>query len=512
MKGKNKFIKIIPVALIVVAFLFITDKFQEKERTSFAVDEEVFNVAKTQSELEEKLNQSVRNYDPQQLQLIEKYDLMTEIKDVEVNILEERRTFKIHSVWNEDMRLLVTYSLDLSPFDEKPEEIPYLSLDRLTYHADGQEPFEVAVGNRNHPGGFYLPNDGVVYENRIYHRLWIEPEFNEKLFQDFSEWLDAEQKHTYNTEAVSKINKIELGDIELIQKTENDSERSIAMEDLSFDYPFQSWNPILEKKPINQTVKLADDVEITFTDLEMRLNFSQLNVEIDSPYEFNRLNYQYDENKDFAPIQTRPDGQQFLGLPHFQSLNFVNTEELKLKVLGATYSTTEELSHKLTSGDLQRFRESDNKGNKSEEINRKIGTVNGIEFNLTKMEKDQIGPGANDFNYGFVLSIKADKELQGLHFTNYTEYQNRLEEMPDIAQYRIGEAFYELMDQDNKPILSQQGYSQGVHSDGEIYEQQQFFGMKKEDFERLEEMKIRLFQIPKYIEFEDNELLVELNE
>ncbi|MGP4079681.1 hypothetical protein ACTWQL_07160 [Pseudalkalibacillus sp. R45] len=512
MKVKNKFIKIVPVVLIVLAFLFITDMFKEKERTSFAVDEEVFNVAKTKSELSEKLNQSVRSYDPQQLQLIEEYDLMTEIKDIEVDILEERRTFKIHSVWNEDMRLLVTYSLDLSPFDDKPEEIPYLSLDRLQYYADGQAPFEIAVGNRDHPGGSYLPNDGVVYKNRIYRRLWIEPEFNEKVFQDFSEWLGAEQKHTYNTEAVEKINKIGFGDIGLIQKREDDSEKSIAMEDLSFDYPFKSWNPILEKKPINKTVKLADDIEIIFTDLEMRLNFSQLNVEIDSPYEINRLNYSYNGNQDFAPIQTKPDGQQFLGLPHYQSLNFVNTEELNLKVLGATLSTNEELSHTLTSEDLQRFLEYDKKGKESVEINRKIGTANGIEFNLTKMEKDQIGPGANDFNYGFVLSIKADKELQGLHFANYTEYQKRLEEMPDLAQYRIGEAFYELTDQDDKPILSQQGYSQGVHSDGEIYEQQQFFGMKKEDFDRLEEMKIRLFQIPKHIEFDANELTVELNE
>ncbi|WP_408006167.1 hypothetical protein ACJROX_15765 [Pseudalkalibacillus sp. A8] len=508
MKGKSKYIKIIPVILILIAFIFITDKFQEKERSSFAVDKEKFDVAENESELKEKLSKIVPNYNPEEFELIDKYDLMTEIDDVEVNILEEQRKFRVDSVWNEDMRLLVTYSLDLSPFDEDPEDIPFLKVNRLAYHLDGKEPFELAVGSRNQPGATFWHHDGVVYKNRLYRRTWLEPEFSEKKHQEFSKWIGVQQAHTYNAEAITNINKFELGDIQLIQKTKNNSEKSYAIDDLYVNYDFKSWNPLLEKKPINETVTLRKDSKITFTDFEMRLHFSQLNVDLDSPYEFTRLNYKYNDHIDFAPLQSGPDGQRFIGLPHYQQMNFLDTEEINLKILGGSFPTDEELSHAITPEDLKEFRNQIEAGSDSIEINREIGQVNGIEFKLTKLGKNVHGP--REYEYGFFISIKANKEMQNLHLNNYTEFLEFRKENPDTPFYGEAQAFYEVTDQNGKSVKSRGEYSHWIESDEDRFAQEQYFGIEKEDFDQLDEINIRLLNIPRYIEFDENELTVNL--
>ncbi len=452
MKAKSKYIKLVTLILILIAFIFITDKFQEKERSSFAVDQEKFDVAKTESELKEKLGNMLPNYNPEQFELIEKYDLMTHFDDIEINLLEEQRKFRIDSVWNEDMRLLVTYSLDLSPFDENPEDIPFLKVDRMAYHADGKEPFELAVGSRNQPGSNYWHHDGVVYKNRIYRRTWLEPEFNEQTHQEFFKWIGGQKANMYNGEAITNINKFELGDIQLTQRSKSGNEKSIAIDDLSVNYDFKSQNPLLEKRVINKTFKLSEDTKITFTDFELRLNFSQLNVDLDSPYEFTRLNYQYNDHIDFAPLQPGPNGQWSIGLSHYQRMNFSDTEEINLKLLGGSFPTDKELTHTVTIEDLNKFRDHVKEGSDSLEINREIGKVNGIEFKLTKLGKNVHRPG--EYEHGFFILTKANKEIQNLHFNNYTEYQEFLKDNPDIPFYGEDQAFFEVTDQNNKPVMS----------------------------------------------------------
>ncbi|MGM7701333.1 hypothetical protein ACSVDE_06365 [Pseudalkalibacillus sp. Hm43] len=497
MKGKNTLAKLLPVLLILGAFFFISEMFKEKERTSFAVDREAFIVVDSEEELKERLGREVQYFDPEMFKLMEKHNLITEIENVNIPVVEEQREFRIESLYNQGLGLFMTYSLDVLPNDESPDDIPYFEFDRLKLTADGEDPLELGVGRH---GGFqdqHWQSDGVVFQNRIYRRVVYEPDWNEKVLKTLSSWVNSKEMDNFDhiNEAIMKISKIELQEVELVKKGNAGGEK-FALQDIALDYQMKSQDPLLESVSVNKSTNLGNGRSITYTDFETRLHQKRLYFEMNSPLELNEVYYKYGKIEGQSSVRKDADGRQYIEIYHDPYNGDLGPDEPTISLLSGSYPTDEELTFTITKDEFQKFRAKMEQDENVYEINRDLGVVNTIDFELVKLEINPNGPHQD--NYGFFLKVDPEHEYdRHIYFQSYERYLETIKEHPEAEMHFRGQPMMEVKDQDGNPVRADQHYSD---------ESGHFYGFEPHSFDEIEELNIRIFNLPMYVDFAENEV------
>lgn len=386
MRRKQTLLKIIPLLLVLVAFLFLSDKLKEKERTSFTVDNEKFNVAETEEELHKRLTNEIRNFHPELMLKLDRYNLLTDIEGVDVQIMDGQRTFQIESIWNEGMRLLLTYSIELSPFDQEPDDVPHLTIDRLTF-GKNEKSIELPVENFDGIPQRQFRSDGVVFKNKIYRRVIVESYWHEDTMQTLMSWVEGDQTGTDEMtridQAIKQINRIALNDVSFHQKSNDESVTNI--EKIDIPYKMQGWNPVLAKYPIDRAHVVTPDTQITFEEFEIRLHQSRIYLELVSPHELNELEYKMNGVIRTDRIMRDENGRDYLELPHFLRLDETN-DEVEMEMLSGIFNTDEEIRFTIDD-ELEAFRKGLKEGKSRYQVDRRIGELNDIEFELSYLDK-----------------------------------------------------------------------------------------------------------------------------
>lgn len=496
MKGKNTLAKILPVLLILVAFFFVSEQFKEKERTSFAVDREEFVVVDTEEQLKARLATESQDIDPEMLELVEKHNLMTTIDSVNIPVVEEQREFRIESLFNQGLRLFITYSLEVLPNDKDPDAIPHFQFDRLKVTADGQDPLEISMREGHDYQNYHYRNDGIVYKNRIYRRVIVQEDWNEDTMRTLASWVKGSQAENFDhiDQAIMKISKIELQDVELVKKRKNGEEK-FALDDISIDYNMKSWNPLLDTRTINKTVQLGNGNSITYTEFENRLQQRRLYFEMETPHDFAEIHYEVGTMDSYSHLQKDAEGRQYIDIHRFPRSE---SEESTISLVAATYPTEEEIEFLITEKEFMAFRTVLQENKDSHDINRDVGSINGINFKLVRLERNNNGP--NQHNYGFFLNMDNDRRHgPNIHFQNYQRFLETIKDHPEAEVYMKSQPFIDVQDQDGTRIRSDHYYSDDTG---------QFFGLDNHDFEKIKELKVRLFNLPMEVKFSENEVLL----
>ncbi|WP_221564733.1 hypothetical protein [Alkalihalobacillus sp. TS-13] len=487
---KNRLVKIFPVVLIMIAFFVISEKFQERERKAFSVDEEKFRLAESEADLRKQLRFEVDMPDYGIQQRVEEYNLVTQVDDVNVPIMEKRRDFRIHSVFNQHLGLLITYSFNLLPGDEEPSDIPYLLLDRLTYFAKDKEPLEIPVQNPIELYASNWRNDGIVYGNRLYRRVFIEPGFP-TLENDWTAWSFS---------AIEKIQKVELGDIHFVKKNKPE-DRPIYIDDITLKSNFIGENTVLDTSDLEETLQLNETVSIHFKRLETLLYSQRLYIDINSKDDtrLRTLIYELNGHPDTAIIEKDEDGNQFLALPIFEE-NM--TDRFEFKILSAEIPSEKELTFKITKEELTAYRKRD--VDTIHNINRTLGVVNGTEFTLHTLRPS--GNGLDSGTIGFELKKTNPENYRSSFITDYTSIAEEMESYPAEERYHLeGHPFIQVTDQGGEVIRVMDLYGHGVEDNVHI----QYFGIEKETFKQVEELNVRIWNISKFLNTEEQELNID---
>ncbi|MGP4079682.1 hypothetical protein ACTWQL_07165 [Pseudalkalibacillus sp. R45] len=496
---KKRLIKIIPIVLVMVAFFVISEKYQERERTAFSVDEEKFRVAESEADLRKQLRFEVDMPDYGFQQRVEEFNLDTQVDNVNVPIMEKRRDFRIHSVFNQHLGLLITYSFNLLPGDEEPNDVPYLLLERLTYFAKDKKPLEIPVQNPIELHASNWRNDGIVYGNRLYRRVFIEPDYQK--LQDSSSW-SLENDWTSWAGAIDKIQKVELKDSHFVKNNKRE-DKPIYIEDIMLKSNFVGENTVLESRDLEETLQLNETVSIQFNRLETLL-YSQrfyININSEDDTSLRTLIYELNGRPDTALIEKDKNGNQFLTLPIFEE-NM--RDRFEFKVLSAEIPSEEELTFKITKEELAAYRQRD--VDTIHNINRKLGVVNGTQFTLHTLRPSGSGPDSTTI--GFELKKTNPANSRSSFITDYTSIAEEMESYSEEERDRLeGHPFIQLTDQDGNTIRIDDQYGHGVEDNVHI----QYFGIEKETFKQVDEFNVRIWNISKYLNTDEKELIIEFN-
>ncbi|MCF6136520.1 hypothetical protein [Pseudalkalibacillus berkeleyi] len=485
MKSK-KYIKVIAILLVVIAFLFISDRFMKEEKTSFKVDPEQFEIAQSKEELNHLLINHVR-YNKDQLFKITRYDLMTDIEDVEIPLIDEQRDLRIESIWNNHLELIITYSFNMLPSDRSPESIPYLRVNGGSLHPDGKDPITLDFQNHVQPGGKFWPNDGVVLENRMYRRALLVPSIDNEVFEKMSEWIGESKSHEKIYEALDLIHQVDLKGVELVTKQEG-GEQSKSVQDIPIEYRFMSHDAILETIELNQTAQLDEQSTITYTKFEKRLKESRIYLSIDSNKPLSSLKYKVNGLRGFDRIYKDENGESYIKAPQFRYQRG-NDGEFKLSILSGFYASEDELNFTISKGDLEPIQN----GQNEREFKHDLGEINNVHFKFDEIRRVKGRFGDMDILFYFNVEIMDgfDRDL------NFRIYRDGEQQVDPYYEEREIYPFIEVKDENNN------GVTLGLLPPGEGT---QLFGMTEEDFQKVEELNFRLFNIPQQVDFEENEV------
>ncbi len=494
MKRKSIYIKLIPVLFLVVGFFIVSELFKEKELTSFAFDDEQFKVAQSEKELNKMLGNQIKSIDPETMELIEKHGLMDRYENIQIPIMEQQRDLHIESIWNDGLGLLLTYSFSLLPSDQGSSEVPYLSMDQISFEAEGHVPIELTVIDSGPSHFKNWTNEGVVFKDRLYRRVMIQPDYDETIFKTLSSWVSNEQNYKHAQKAITKISRIRFHGVRTV-KMVNREEQDHPLDDIVLDYTMDSWNPVIETHEVNQRLELGNGIYIKLTDYENRLYHSRLYMDIGSSHPFSQLKIAVGDQKDFTPVLTDADGRQFISFEHNERMA---ENRMEIELLAGVYHTDEELVFSITNEELNGFRHALDNGKIHYPLN-KTGVINGINLNMPEIRKVEQGPG---INYGFNIFMDSSmSEFPHLYLENYTQFVENMKTHFDFEEIMESQAFFEVLDEERSPVKLNLYH---MYSNGGG----QFFGVEKSVFDQLGEINVRLFNIPNQVDFDKNKVII----
>jgi hypothetical protein len=433
--------------------------------------------------------------DPEMIKLLEKHGFLKQLNGISIPVIEEQRDLQIESLWNQGLSLMLTYSLNVLPSDQKPDEIPYFKFDRLKVTAEGEEPLEIPIMSTDQQSMYNWPNEGVVLDNRIYRRVWIHPEWDENIMKKMSGWMDEKESgeaYDFMDQAVLKINKVAFEEAELVVKGE-EQDRSIAVDDIALDYQMQSWDPLLDTIQMDKTVQLGGGESITYKNYEIHLHQQRLYFDMESESEYSKLTYKVNGMTNQSRILEDEDGNRYITIHYYPG---IQKEKLSFSLLDGSYPTNKELKFSITEDQLNAFRNGLEQKENVYEINQDLGTINGIAFKLLRLEKTDQGP--SHLNYGYALEIDSGEDFGlNMRFRNYGNFLKHRGEMVDYEHTIETEPFFEITDQTGEQIYSDYGFSQGKG---------RFFGLEVDQFEHVKELNVRYFNLPMKVKFQENEI------
>ncbi|WP_257350456.1 hypothetical protein [Pseudalkalibacillus decolorationis] len=496
MKKKKQGVRFIAIILVVIGFFYIAERFQENGKSAVSVNEEVFEVAKSKDELHKILLGYMDDYQAHILKSVYHYNLMDSFEEEKITVMELNRDVQFHEMWNDNFSFYLLYSMNLLPGDEKPDEIPSLNFEGLTLHNDKEKAIRLDVQHLLHgQNGFTELSEGVVLDGRLYRALWFSPQLNEMVMEKFLGWIEDKEKGMFNfDEAFAQVDSVAINDAKLV----DGSERGIVIEDIPLNVDFSSQTKPLASVPINKTIQLENNTAIEIKKLIFGLNYQRLYFEA-NPSQNNLNKFQVMLNKTFHELIIAEDeeGRTFVHLPFdpSQQLSQYNIEFKK-----AVFHSEKELTTVIKQPELEAFKKKmTEKQDLTLPFDRKIGSVGGTDYTLYQLAMSPQGLGQNYVG----IEIKVEQESDhsyGVNFQDYTRYQEQLKQHPSFEQtYPF--SFFELTDQEGEPIPTEEQFGRnGVD----------VLGLNKDQFMNLNEINIRLFQLPESLHIEENEVKIKV--
>ncbi len=474
----NKHLKLIPVLILILGFILFSNYAKEKTNTTFEVDRDNFKVVDSVAELNAFLAGQAR-YNGDLLLKVDRYGLMKEIEGVKVALIDEQRDFRVDSIWNHRFELILTYSFNLLPRDKDPDAIPYLRVNQLTFQPDHGDPLNLEVQTHNQVGGNYWPNDGVVYENRLYRRTVLVPHMTEKAYDQIRNWVDGPSDFD---EAAKSIHQVAIKNIELVTKKENGVELK-TMEDVEVAYRFQEFNPKLETFELNQSVVLNDQTSITYTKFDKHLYGDRIYFSLQSEHELRTLKYRLNGITGYGYIQKDEEGQSYIQINHYPRQA---TDEIQFSLLSGFYTTGDELSFTIEKKHLQAVQN----GGNEQRFGRELGEIHDVTFRLENLII--LGERFEESDYAITITVEAKDDERDLHFR------------PDHGEEVLHtNPIIDVRDQDGESLQINLLPSAGSAL--------QMIGITEGDFKKLEELHIRIYNIPKQVHFPEKEMTFRLN-
>ncbi len=230
--------KVVPILLVLTAFLLISEHLQKQEVRNINEMQEVrninemdedkdFDVIDTYDQL--KFYEQIESgYGVEQLRKADQYGIQT-FENKTIPVMGSKRTVQIHEMWSNIQDIYLLYSVNLLLPDKSPKDVPYLEVDQLTLHNPKEPAIEVnaelystnGVENRKR-----YANDGFVFKNRLYWSIWIQPQLYEA-FGEVIGWRGSELEIEHeiferNLERVERVtlSKLHLTDGEITHEIE----------------------------------------------------------------------------------------------------------------------------------------------------------------------------------------------------------------------------------------------------------------------------------------------------
>lgn len=406
MKSKT-YLKLVPVLILIVAFIIFSDYAKEEAKTSIEIDSEKFTVVDSEDELNMLLSGQSR-YNQDLLLNVEKYNLMTKIEDVKIPLIDEQRDFRIESIWNNRLELILTYSFNVLPSDEDPESIPYLRVNELSFHPDEVDPLNMKVQTHNQVGGNYWPNDGVVFGNRLYRRTILIPALTGKAYEHIRNWSEGTQDLD---KAVELFHHINLKGVELVTKKE-DGELTQQVEDIAIDYRFMNANPVLENYELNQSVQLNEQSSVTYREYEKRLYRDRIYLSLQTEPELSTLIYRMNGIRGSNTIQEDGAGNHYIEMSNYLGQSM---DDIQFSLLSGLYTTDDELKFTIEKEHIQAVQ----KGENERQLDQKLGEIHDVSFRLDDIRN--IGGTFEDVSYVITLTVETMADDRDLHFRIYNE-------------------------------------------------------------------------------------------
>ncbi|WLD91505.1 hypothetical protein [Alkalihalobacillus sp. AL-G] len=499
MKQKKQTVRALVIILVVIGFFYISERFHEKEQTSLAVNEEVFQVADSLDEMRELQLSNMDRYQADQLRRVYRYNLINEFENIEIPVMELNRDLKIHESWNDMFSFYLLYSVNILPGDDKPDSIPSLNFKGFTLHNDSEESIRLDIDHLLHgQNGFSKLSKGVVYNGRLYRSLWIHPRVNEITFEKLFEWTDVKEPTFSNMNKVfQQVEKISFNNVMLVDSSKSETQ----IKEISLKMNFTSGKDPIAKIPVNKTIEYGDSQSIHFTELIVGLRYRRLYFEASEEKLMQLYSNINGMSRDYM-VQQDENGKTFIHLP--ENLN-KPTDEYVLKLKNTVVHSDKELLTTITSKELEAFKTklAEAQITAKHEIDREIGTVDQQTYLLHQIKTN--AHGSEGVTLGFELKVEWPQQqvhLMDLRFQDYTGYQKHNEDHIKIRNY-YPYSFIEVSDHNGKPIEIIDRYQ---------YDNTSFFGLEKEVFKDLREINIRLFHLPKRLSFSENEITITLPE
>jgi hypothetical protein len=488
-KFKQQLKKIIIIVVIGIAFLIIMNYFQKQEEI-IEVSPDKFTIVDSEKELDKKFGELIPGYS-----LANQYNLLKEY-NIELPIIKENRTLRIEKAWLFRDNLFIIYSFNLKQDDDEPENIPTIQIKSLTVETSDGDNQTLTVPNAYKPADFKAMETGYVFNNRIYKGEVIHPNaFIDTLVQKLSSGIE--------------ITKINLN--KPILKSEKAPDIEVTLKDLNLDYQFNlEESQTLKKVNVNQKSKLANGDILHWHEFHVGLEGNRLyysvepadakirrvDFKIDFP-EGVKVPEEYSYFNGTYPITYDNSGKSYFYIPSFEEF----PEALTLNLTGVEYVGKERVQFTIPKDEIDLYFNKKNYNANIKEVGKTkdyifmYGGLSQIEINNQRAMGLKIGISRND-----------NQNVMDMYFMSNNQYEENLkraEEDPDNPYYKYWANL-------SGPILKITNGNKQLSLDPNVYNYEQkdstfyqTFLLDQKLISPEEELKVEIFNIPKYLKFTD---------
>ncbi|WLD91507.1 hypothetical protein [Alkalihalobacillus sp. AL-G] len=491
----RKIIKYSTVPIILAAFFLISEFVQQKEITTFDVDEEVFKLVDSQAELQKFIPVTSISGIPNYYNLVQAYQLYTSYDDQTFQVPGTRRTLKINQIWNYGSDIFIHYSMNMLPRDDDPETMPYVFFKEMTLH-NGNEKLQMNIQDPDPLQYHHWQNDGVVFERNIHRILHVKPKMNQKIYSTLLEWSGGETNpHLMERAGITEVERLTIENVQLITLKEDELQEKKEITSITLPVSFINRSTALEKIPLDQVIQTNETYTLTLKRYEMSFIDDRLYFQVSpsipegSELFFIRDGVIYNQTR----VQMNKNGETFINIypPHRKE------KQIEMEMQSFEILDRNQLEFTITEQDLAAYRSLVQKSGKSVSysVDRNIGKVNHISFDLMNLRGNI--SNSDDANFTFELMFTAKGDLD-THFRFDGYFQGENSRDPSTHKYPVIEVYNEKGER--LQIDTRAGYK---NVDGKVV---QVFDVKNEAIQNANELKVKLYNIPKILPFKKNKI------
>ncbi len=251
-------LKKIGMVLLVLAAFFILIKVNDDRAKHFHVNAKTFHVKSTKN----TLLQTEFKFMPL-LEPANQYHIMMN-ENVDVPLVNMRRTLHIEKAWLHPDFLYVLYSVDMKKSDQTLADVPQLQFSKIQFHFKDGKTLDVTTT----PTGFQAgssPNLRSTYDHKVYGEVLCGIPFNPQVFK------------ARNIEAV--MNKIkQIDKVTLINPTILLKEQKSAVDAITFPIQLNQDKYYVSSQPINKKIQVKG-ATIRFNQIKTYYDHSELDYQ-----------------------------------------------------------------------------------------------------------------------------------------------------------------------------------------------------------------------------------------